>query len=264
MTRSMMGWTVWAACVVWLMQASPLAAPLVQRLDLPLRGRVLTLAVYRPAQAPRATIIMGSGDVGWVGLSVARAEDLAAAGYLVVGVNSRAYLSAFTAKGAHLQPADIQSDFGALAAFLRSRGDLPAPVILSGVSEGAGLAVVAAASPANHAWLSGVITMGLPRTSEIAWRWSDVTSWITKHDAAEPSVDALTFLPDVAPVPLVMLQSRHDEYVTEADYQAMRAAAREPVRQVLIDAANHRFTDRLPELARAYADALGWIAGHRP
>jgi len=240
------------------------AAPAAQRLSLPLRGHTLELSVYRPSHPPFGTIIMGSGDVGWVGLAVARAQDLAVAGYLVVGLNSREYLSAFTAKGTHLQPADIQADFGALAALLRARGDLPAPVILSGVSEGAGLAVVAAASPENHAWLSGVITMGLPRLSELAWRWTDVTSWITKRDSAEPSVDALAFLPAVAPVPLVMLQSYRDEYVTEAEYQAMERAAREPKRQVLIDASNHRFTDRLPELARAYADALGWIAGHRP
>ncbi len=253
---------VGAAFAWWVSPA--VAAPSAQRLDWPLRGHVLELSVYRPSHTPRGTIIMGSGDVGWVGQAVTRAQDLAADGYLVVGLNSREYLLAFTTKATHLQPADIQADFGALAAFLRARGDGPAPVILSGVSEGAGLAVVAAASPANHAWVSGVITIGLPRLAEIAWRWSDFTSWITKRDADEPSVDALRFLPAVAPVPLVMLQSRHDEYVSEADYQAMQRAAGDASRQVLIDASNHRFTDRLPELARAYADALDWIVGHRP
>jgi len=259
MTRLM---AVLFVCAVWAAPAVA-APPLAQRVDMPLRGRTLALSVYRPAQAPRGTIIMGSGDVGWVGLAVTRAQDLASDGYLVVGLNSREYLSAFTAKGTHLQPADIQADFGGLAAFLRARGELPAPVILSGVSEGAGIVVVAAAADANHAWVSGVITMGLPRLSEVAWRWYDVTSWITKRDASEPSVDALTFLPAIAPVPLVMLQSRRDEYVSQEEYRAMERAAREPKRQVLIDASNHRFTDRLPELARAYADALGWIAGHR-
>lgn len=256
--------TAWALGIAWLLAAAPTAtAASAQRLDVPLRGHRISLTLYRPARAPRGTIIMASGDVGWVGLAVARAQDLAADGYLVVGLNSREYLSTFTGKGTHLEPADIQADVGSLAAFLRGRGDLPPPVLLSGVSEGAGIAVVAAASPANHAWLSGVITMGLPRVSELAWRWSDVTSWLTKRDAAEPSVDVLTFLPAVAPVPLVMLQARRDEYVPAADYEAMARAALEPKRQVVIDASNHRFTDRLPELARAYADALDWIAGQR-
>ncbi|MBS1818267.1 MAG: hypothetical protein JSU08_10080 [Acidobacteria bacterium] len=235
------------------------AAPAPQRVELTLRGRALTLAVYQPPAAPKGTIIMGSGDVGWVGLAVSRAQALSGAGYLVIGVNMREYLSAFTTRASHLEPADIQHDFGAVAEFLRARRLLPPPVILSGVSEGAGIAVVAAASATNHAWVNGVITMGLPRVSEIAWRWSDFTSWITKKDADEPSVDALQWLPAVAPVPLVMLQSAKDEYVSEADYRAMLETAREPKRQILIPASNHRFTDRLPELSHAYDEALAWI-----
>jgi fermentation-respiration switch protein FrsA (DUF1100 family) len=108
--------------------------------------------------------------------------------------------------------------------------------------------------------VSGVITMGLPQTSEIAWRWSDFTSWITKKDAAEPSVNATDYLAHIAPIPLAMIQSTKDEYVPESDYRAMERTAREPKKLTLIDASNHRFTDRIPELRRAYADALAWIA----
>ena len=111
---------------------------------------------------------MGSGDVGWVGLAVTRAQELSGEGWVVIGVNMRQYLSAFTDKASHLTAEDIQRDYGAMATYLRGRGLLPEPVILSGVSEGAGIGVVAAASPANHAWVAGVITMGLPQLSEIA------------------------------------------------------------------------------------------------
>jgi type IV secretory pathway VirJ component len=203
---------------------------------------------------------MGSGDVGWVGLAVSRAQDLSSDGYIVVGLNVREYLSTFTSKRTHLSPEDIQHDFGEMSRYLRERGLLVAPVILSGVSEGAGIAVVAAAAPENHEWVSGVITMGLPQTSEIAWRWSDFTSWITKKDAAEPSVNATDYLAHIAPIPLAMIQSTKDEYVPESDYRAMERTAREPKKLTLIDASNHRFTDRIPELRRAYADALAWIA----
>ena len=114
---------------------------------------------------------------------------------------------------------------------------------------------------ATGASISGVITMGLPQLSEIAWRWSDFTSWITKKDADEPSVRATDYLAAIAPVPLVMIQSTKDEYVPEADYRAIEMAAREPKRQVLIAASNHRFTDRIAELRVAYADGLSWISG---
>jgi len=41
----------------------------------------------------------------------------------------------------------------------------------------------------------------------------------------------------------------------------MEKTARDPKRQVLIAASNHRFTDRIAELRAAYADALNWIGG---
>jgi type IV secretory pathway VirJ component len=249
---------------LWLALMLPGAAAAADRVDMPLRGRTLELTLYRPAGTPRGTIIMGSGDVGWVGLAVSRAQELSADGYVVIGVNVREYLSAFTSKSEHLSPADIQADFGQLSRFMLARGLLPPPVILSGVSEGAGIAVVAAAAAANHEWVSGVITMGLPQLSEIAWRWSDFTSWITKKDAAEPSVKATDFVGGIAPVPLAMIQSKKDEYVPEADYRAIERAAREPKNLMLIDASNHRFTDRIPELRRVYAEALAWIASKTP
>lgn len=56
-----------------------------------------------------------------------------------------------------------------------------------------------------------------------------------------------------------MLQSRKDEYVPESDYLQMARVTNEPKKLVLIDASNHRFTDRLPELRRAYDDALTWV-----
>ena len=251
---------LWLVLALW-----GLAAPLVAtaatpvRVEVPIRGKTLALTIYRPAGTPRGTIIMGSGDVGWVGLAVSRSQDLSADGYIAVGVNVREYLSTFTSGAAHLSASDIQHDFAEMARFLKARGLLVAPVVLSGVSEGAGIAVVAAAAPDNHAWVTGVITMGLPEISEIAWRWSDFTSWITKKVAVEPSVHATDFVGRVTPVPLAMIQSTKDEYVPEADYRAIERAAQSPKTLVLIQASNHRFTDRIPELRRAYTNALAWI-----
>src|SRR5256885_15920199 len=90
---------------VWLCACSAFAAA-GERVDLPIRGQHLTLTVYRPPAAHGrilGTIIMNSGDVGWVGLSVSMAGFLSDAGYLVVGVSSREYLAGFTTRsGGHL------------------------------------------------------------------------------------------------------------------------------------------------------------------
>ncbi len=248
------------ACVA-AATAAPLAgAPIVgQAMSVAVRGKTLTLTVYRPAGPPKGTVIMGSGDVGWVGVGVAMAEFLSGEGYVVAGVNVRQYLSVFTVGKSHLEPADPPIDYEAMAQFLKANKLLVDPVVVSGISEGASLAILAASSAKNHAWLRGVVTMGVPPTAELAWKWTDFTSWITKSDAREPSFAAKDFVASVSPLPIVMLQSRKDEYVPEADYRALEAQARAPKKLVLIDASNHRFTDRRKELRAEYLAALAWI-----
>ena len=106
------------------------------------------------------------------------------------------------------------------------------------------MAVLVSADHKNHEWIDGVVTMGIPPLAELAWKWTDIGSWITKSDSKEPSFRSYDYVADISPVPFVMLQSRKDEYVSPADYQACDAKAKEPKKLVLIDASNHRFTDR--------------------
>ena len=146
---------------------------------------------------------MASGDVGWVGLSVSLSQFLVERGYLVVGVNTRQYLAAFTSGKAHVTVDDVPGDFAALRQFLESRRWLVRPTILAGVSEGASITVLAASHEQNHAWTDGVITMGLPASAELAWRLKDVASWITKTIANEPTFSPLDYVARVSPLPLV-------------------------------------------------------------
>jgi len=250
--------------LVILSVAVPAQASGTRKVEWPLRGRDLTLTVYDPSSAPKGTVLMGSGDVGWVGLGVSMAEDLSAQGYRVVGINVRQYLAAFTDRQNHLGVHDVPQDYRGLSDLLKRSGLLVRPVIVSGVSEGAGLAVLAAADPKNHDWIDGVIAIGLPPTAELAWRWTDAASWITKRDPEEPSFTATDFLAGVSPVPLVMIQSTKDEYVSEQDYRRYESVARPPRKLVLINASNHRFTDRRAEVRTAYFDALAWIREAHP
>jgi alpha-beta hydrolase superfamily lysophospholipase len=235
------------------------ARALPEKLDLSIRGQTITVSVYRPRTVARGTILMGSGDVGWVGLAVSMAEDLSSRGYAVVGINVRQYLAAFTSGKAHVAASEVSADYRAIADRLKQAQLLVRPVVLSGVSEGAALAVLAASDPKNHPWIDGVITMGLPPTAELAWRWTDAGSWITKRDSNEPSFAPSDVIARIAPVPLTMIQSKKDEYVSAADYERFRTLAGDPKQLILIDASNHRFTDRQVELHAAYDAALTWI-----
>lgn len=234
-----------------------------ETLDVQVRGKTLSLTIYRAAVPPKGTIIMGSGDVGWVGLAVSMAQQLNASGYTVAGVNVRQYLSAFSEGKSHLTEADVPRDYSAIAQRLREQNLLSFPVILSGVSEGAALSALAASDTANHAWIDGVIAMGLPEVAELAWHWSDVSAWILKRDANEPSFHTHEIIAAISPVPLVLIQSTKDEYVPEADYRRLYDTARDPKHLILIDASNHRFTDKQAELRAAYASALEWVKAER-
>jgi len=246
------------ACVL---TAAPARAGGTEKISV--RGQTLSLAIYPPKSQPRGTLLMGSGDVGWVGLAVSLAEEFSDEGYVVAGINVRQYLSSFASGRSHLETVEEPADYRAIADYLRVRGLLVHPVIVAGVSEGAALAVLAASDGKNHDWIDGVITMGLPASAELAWHWTDAASWITRRDANEPSFAPADVIARVSPLPLYMIQSKKDEYVTPADYERFRALARQPSRLVLIDASNHRFTDRRPELDAAFVSGLAWIAQWR-
>lgn len=234
------------------------------RLPVEVRGKALTLALYLPPPdlTPKGTLIVSGGDVGWVGLGARVAETFSAQGYVVAGVNSRQYITAFTARDDHLTLDQIPGDYRTIADALEAHHALPRPVILAGVSEGAALTIAAAANRAAHQWIAGVLVMGLPPSGELAWRWKDMVTWVTKTNAREPSFRPVDILANVSPLPLWMIQSTHDEYVAEADYRQYERAAREPRRLVLIDASNHRFTDRIPQLTAQVAAGLDWIRAH--
>jgi type IV secretory pathway VirJ component len=255
---------VLSTCLRWLLFLTAVCwstvARAAEKVDVSVRGKTLTLTIYTPRSQSRGTIVMGSGDVGWVGLAASMAEEFSARGYAVVGINVRQYLSAFTSGSSHLRPTDIPGDYRFLISTLKQAHGLADPIIVSGVSEGAALAVLASSDPLNHAWIDGVITVGLPPTAELAWRWSDVGSWITKRDADEPSFAAIDVIATVSPVPLYMIQSTKDEYVPQIEWERLLATARQPKKQILIEASNHRFTDKRPELSAAYAAGLAWIA----
>ena len=246
---------------ILLLATTPLTASTPY--EVTLHGKPFTLEVYPASnpKAPKGTIFMGSGDAGWIGLGVELAEDLSKDGYTVVGINVRRYLSMFRTNTSHLTTADVPRDYAEMARYLTEQHVLTPPVIIAGVSEGAALGVLAASAPANHAWINGVITLGLPRTAELAWRWVDAMSFITKQDCDEPSFEPAAFVRGVAPIPLLMIQSRNDEFVPERDFRMFEQIPSSPKQLVLIDASNHRFTDRRPELKSQIRAGLAWIGG---
>ena len=225
-----------------------------------IRGHAQQLQLYGPTNG--IPVIVASGDGGWIHLGPHVAELLATRGFFVVGFDVKAYLAGFTTENATLRPADEPGDFKALAAFASAAtGRKP---ILIGVSEGAGLSVLAATDPQTKAMLGGIVGLGLPDHNELGWRWKDSLIYLTHRPPNEPGFSSSTLVAGVAPLPLALLQSTHDEFVPLAETQRILARASEPKRLWVIDAVNHRFSSNLVEFDGRLMEAIAWVQRNQP
>jgi fermentation-respiration switch protein FrsA (DUF1100 family) len=150
------------------------------------------------------------------------------------------------------------SDFFTIASWLSPKPN--ERVILFGWSEGAGLCLLASVPKENKAKFNGLITMGLPDTAVLGWKWSDLATYITKKDAKEPEFPIIGYMPKIAPLPLFMIQSTHDEYVTVDTANKLFFSAQQPKKISLIEALNHRFDGNKDEFYRTLSEGLKWIS----
>jgi fermentation-respiration switch protein FrsA (DUF1100 family) len=236
-----------------------LAAPVAvaQTLEtVTIRGKPQTVRVYGVRGRP--PVIVTSGDGGWMHLGPHVAEVLAAHGYFVVGFDAKAYLSSFTSGKTTLTPGDEPGDYKILADFAaRGAGQRP---VLVGVSEGAGLSVLAATDAATKSAISGVIGLGLPDMNELGWRWTDASIYFTHGDPNEPMFSAAKVVDHISPLPLAAIHSTEDEFVPLDEIRRVMAAAREPKQLWIVKASNHRFSDNLAEFDRRLLEAMAWVA----
>jgi dienelactone hydrolase len=203
-------------------------------------------------------VIVSSGDGGWIHLGPHVAEALSANGFFVVGFDARAYLESFTSGTTTLRAEDEPSDYRALIDFAsRETGRKP---VLIGVSEGAGLSVLAATDPRNKDAVAGVLGLGLSDMTELGWRWKDMMIYLTHGTPHEPTFSVKAVVDRVAPVPLAAIHSTCDEYVSLAEVQEVIERAGHPKRLWIVNAANHRFSDNLAAFDRALVEAISWIA----
>lgn len=207
-------------------------------------------------------VIVSSGDGGWIHLGPHVAEFLSARGFFVIGFDVKAYLSGFTTARSTLRTEEEPGDYRVLAQFAKqATGKRP---ILIGVSEGAGLSVLAATDPATKADITGVIGLGLPDLNELGWRWKDMLIYLTHRAPDEPAFSAAAIVDRVAPVPLAAIHSTHDEFVAVAEVERVLRGAKDPKRLWIVDASNHRFSDNLNEFDRQLLGAIAWVNEHTP
>jgi virulence protein VirJ len=230
-------------------------AAVQERRVVAIRGHEQTLYLYGPSDG--YPVLISSGDGGWVHLAPHVADFLGAHGFFVAGFDVKAYLTSFTSGRTTLEPADEPRDFKVLVDTL-FRGATRKPILV-GVSEGAGLSVLAATDPATRSELAGVMALGLPDLNELGWRWKDAVIYVTHRVPNEPTFSVASVIGRVAPLPLAMVHATHDEFVPIDEAQRLFGQAREPKRLWVVDASNHRFSDKLEDLDRTLLEAVAWL-----
>jgi fermentation-respiration switch protein FrsA (DUF1100 family) len=220
-----------------------------------LRGREQTLHIY--GSAPADPVIVTSGDGGWVHLAPHIASFLSRHGFYVVGFDAKAYLASFTSGRTTLDPTLEPEDYAVLAE-LAHRAASKKPLLI-GVSEGAGLSLLAGTNARVKTLIGGVIGVGLPDINELGWRWRDSVIYFTHQVPNEPTFSAAAVAANVTPVPLAAIHSSNDEFVPIADVQRIMRNANEPKRLWIVNASDHRFSNNTSEFETRLLEAISWI-----
>jgi uncharacterized protein len=218
---------------------------------------------YYPAEGngEHRKILFAPGDGGCRGFASTITEELAKAGYDAYCVDTRRYLESFTGP-AVLSTAEIASDFNQMARWIEQGGQ--ERILLMGWSEGAGLGLAAAADAANQAIFDGLVVIGTPEDNILAWHWTDIGASMTKKLPHEPTFKSADLMAKVSPLPLFVIASTSDDYVTPEATRALFSAARQPKRLVMINARDHKYSGNTDGFFRALREGLNWIEQQHP
>jgi len=239
---------------------APTAASAQSTEDLVIRGRRQVLHLYGPADGE--PVVVSSGDGGWMHLAPHVAETLASRGFFVVGFDVRAYLEGFTSSAGTLKTEDEPADYKQLVE-RAARATRHKPTLV-GVSEGAGLSVLAATDPGIRSSITGVVGLGLPNKNELGWRWKDAAIYITHGLPNEPTFSTQSIVNRMNPVPLAAIHSTHDEFVPVSEVEQVLSEATGPKRLWIVEASNHRFSDNLAEFDHRLIEAIDWVKQTSP
>jgi fermentation-respiration switch protein FrsA (DUF1100 family) len=230
--------------------------------DVVVRGQHFIVHFYRPqGDKPATPAIYACGDGGWRGLAPRTAEQLAHMGFAVAGIDSKVYLREFSSVNTPLTIKQLASDYADVATALRSyaRVEPGTPVYVYGWSLGAGFAIAVGSDEQTRSNWAGIISIGLPRQNQL------VSGLGANHGNLHAEGKALygfrseELMGQIAPVPLVMIQSTSDTASPQKVGNALYATARDPKKYVLIKASNHRFSGAREEFYTALGDAVTWM-----
>jgi len=233
--------------------------------ELPKAGKnELTIRAHRqnidfyPAEAPgqHLRILFAPGDGGCRGFAITITQELAKSGYDAFCFDTHRYLESFTG-GQVLSTTEIASDFGEIARWIQQ--GKRERILFVGWSEGAGLGLAAMADPPNQEVFDGLVAVGTPEVNILGWHWTDIGASIRHKPPHEPTFRSEDFMRKVSPLPLFLIASTSDEYISTEATRALFSRARAPKRLAIINARDHKYGGNTAAFFQTLREALNWI-----
>jgi pimeloyl-ACP methyl ester carboxylesterase len=216
-----------------------------------------------PAAGGRPLIVYATGDGGWHRKDLAVYKRLVTFGFPIVGFDARDYV---THLGADVTttPEGLAGDYARIIVEAEDALGLPHgyPVVLVGVSRGAGLAVVAATQERLRPEVAGVVAVALTREEEYVKWYRRLRRRPARAERPE-MVAPYEYLPRLERIPVAVIQSTRDNYLPAAGARELFGPDT-PYRWLQpIQARNHSFGGARPQLYSAIRRALDWLDGVR-
>lgn len=225
-----------------------------------LHGHALPLHLSSGFEGRRPLLLYATGDGGWLGRDVDLFNKLVPAGYPVAGFSARFYLSHLPNGQSQESPEDLGTDYAIVADAALAALHLPpeTPLLLVGKSRGADLAVVAASDARMKPRVAGILAVALTAEEEYV---SPLAGQARPHPEM---VHPYQLLPSLTTVPVIVIQSTADQYLSAADARRLFGPDTADRRLRPITAANHSFDGALDVLYDEVAQGLQWLMSPRP
>jgi pimeloyl-ACP methyl ester carboxylesterase len=239
-----------------------LAATKPERQVFALRGRdqvVYHLMAGAPSDSAHPPVLFLTGDGGWHGAAIDMARMIASLGYEVYGLDVKRYLTSFTSRGSTLDEARMAADLEQVIQRVSSANQ--EPVLLVGWSQGAAMAVLAAARSEPKGPLEGVLTVALPEEASLGWRRRDTLRSLFRLEPHEPRFNVAPLLRNMAQVPIWMVYGTKDRFTPASIARRLVRVVRGPKRQHEIQDADHDLSGHRADLRRSLSIGLAWLAG---
>lgn len=209
------------------------------------------------AAPPQPLLVYATGDGGMHRKDLETFRRLAALGDPIVGFDARDYVKHLGAGSPATTPERLAEDYTRIIERARSTLDVDRqrPVVLVGVSRGAGLAVVAAGQLCGA--IAGVVAVALTGEEEYVHWYRHLPLPHEPHQAV--MVNVYEYLAELGSLPVAVVQSTHDHYLPAAKARERFGPDTNSRWLQPIEAANHSFGGAREQMYEAIQKAVEWV-----